>query len=171
MIHLSRRSLVAGAEALPALAVPAVAELDPTFAVIGAHRNALLDAMRATKFSNEMCSNDTRYPNAEAESRAADDAEQSTQFELSSVVPTTWAGVFALMEYVEALHTAEVGLPEDPAYYASVDDGDGDDHWIRRFEVDDLRSPHRGTQFRLPLIFLVMQNIRTALQSLSAAQS
>jgi hypothetical protein len=89
-------------------------------------------------------------------------------FELSSVVPTTEAAVFALMEYVEALHTAEVVLPEDSAYYASVDDGDVDDHWIRRFEVDDLLSPYRGTPFQLPLIFLVIKNIRTDRQSLSA---
>jgi len=146
-------------------------EPDPTFAMIEAHRNTLLHAMRATKFSKEMNLNDPRYPNAWAESRAADDAEQSAQFELSSVVPTTGGGVFALMEYVEALHTAEVWLPEDPAYYASVDDGDGYDLWIRRFEVDDLLSPHRGTPFQLPLIFLVMQNIHIALQSLSAVQS
>jgi hypothetical protein len=119
--------------------------------------------------ANEMNLNDPRYPNAWAESRAADDAEQ--RFELSSVVPTTGGRRHRLMEYVEALHTAEAGLPEDPAYYASVDDGDGYDHWIRRFEVDDLRSPHRGTPVQLPLIFLVMQNIRTALQSLSVVQS
>jgi hypothetical protein len=161
MIDLSRRSLVAGAAALPALAVPTVAvvaEPDPTFAVIEAHRDALLAAMRAMKFPNEMCLNDPRYPNAWAKSCAADDAEQSAQFELSRVVPTTWGGMFASMEYVEALHTGEVGLPEDPAYYASVEDGDGYDLWIRRFEVDGLLSPDRGTPFQLPLIFLVMQN-------------
>jgi hypothetical protein len=171
MTHLSRRSLVAGAAALPALAVPAVAEADPTFAVIEAHRNALLDAMRSLKFLNEMYSTDPRCPNAWAKNLAADHAEEIAQFELSSVVPTTIDGVFALMEYIEGLHTAKVGLPEDAVYYASVDDGDGYDPWIRRFEVDDLRSPHSGTPFQLPLIFLVMQNIRTALQSLSAVQS
>jgi hypothetical protein len=171
MTHLSRRSLVAGAAAVPALGVPAVAEPDPTFAGIEAHRNALFDTMRATKFANEMRANDYRYPKAWAESRAADDVEQGAQFKLSSVVPTTWGGVFAWMDYVEALHIAEVRLSEDPAYCASADDGDGHDLWIRRFEVDDLRSQHRGTPFQLPLIFLVMQNIRTAQQSLSAVQS
>jgi hypothetical protein len=35
----------------------------------------------------------------------------------------------------------------------------------------DKPSPHHGTPFQLPLIFLVMQNIRTALQSLPAVQS
>jgi hypothetical protein len=164
------------AAALPALAVPAIADVttepDPTFAVMEAHRNPLFDAMRATKFRNEMLLNDPRYPKAEAEDSAASGAERSAQFELANVVPTTWAGVFALMEYVEALHTAKVALPEHPEYYASVDDDQcGCDHWISKFEVDDLVSPHHGRPLQLPLIFWVMQSIRAALQSLSAVQA
>jgi hypothetical protein len=71
----------------------------------------------------------------------------------------------------EAFRRAEddTGTALTVSYYASVDDdGGGCDHWIRKFEVDDLLSPHRGTPLQLPLIFLVVQNIRTALQSLSA---
>ena len=166
MSCLSRRSLVATGAALPALAVPAIAivaaaEHDPTFAVIEAHRSALLEAMRATKFWNEMCPSDPRYPIARAESSAAGKVDRSAQFELANVVPTTRNGVFALMEYIEALYTAKIALPEDPAYYAS---GGADNYWISRFETDD---PDHGIPLQLPLTFWVMRNVRTALKSLS----
>jgi hypothetical protein len=42
-------------------------------------------------------------------------AEDDAQWELANVVPTTFAGVLALLAHLDDLYTGAIALPEDPA--------------------------------------------------------
>ena len=171
MSELSRRSIVAGASALPALAIPAAAPIalpDPTFAVIETHRNALLSAFRAGKIICETPNDDRTKEGDLVEARAYALADEVT-YKLSEVVPTTFAGVFALMEYVDGLHVGKVQLPDERNDWFSAWDDEGG--WVRgqTYQGDGLVSPFNGEPFDLPLIFWVMRNVQTALRSLTGA--
>jgi hypothetical protein len=179
MSELSRRSLVASASALPALAIPAVtfpaqAETlplppDPVFAIIDAHRTALLSAMRATKIICET-PNDQRTKEGDLAEDRADAAEREATWELIGVVPTTFAGVFGLMEYVDELHIGKIALPEEPnQWFVAWDDGGRLKACTFEDADDKLVSPFNGEPLDLPLTFWVMRNVQTALRSLTGA--
>jgi hypothetical protein len=100
---LSRRSIVAGAAALPVAAVPAIAsviEPDPIFAAIEAHEVTFTHYVRMSEIVSSMLLDTPGYEQAEQadEEAAADDLDAA--MELAAVVPTTTTGVLALMDYV-----------------------------------------------------------------------
>jgi hypothetical protein len=127
--HLNRRTILAGAAAVPTLAIPAAgaastfataSEPDPVFATVAAHREAFVEHMRAARLDGKLMRSD---PGAEASGAAldaADEALEGATVELSVVVPTTMAGVVALLRYLEEFQEQAIELPEDPRRWHRV---------------------------------------------------
>jgi len=104
----SRRAVLAGAAAIPALSLPAIAQADPTFAAIERHRlaeRAYVDAWKGI---------DPGLETEEAErlkQRAQKLGKESWKqyAALLQVTPTTTAGCAAALLYINQ-HTAEYGI-------------------------------------------------------------
>jgi hypothetical protein len=97
----SRRSLVTTAATLPALAIPTVAltstEVDPIFAAIEAHRRAWTENEReCSKLDEATHAGDDQ---AKRRGRQLLEAVDATADALVDILPTTLAGVAALLEY------------------------------------------------------------------------
>ena len=95
MTTLTRRGLVAGTAALPALSSSALAVHDPAFAAIARHREAY--AAHAKLF-NRWDGRNQDPPAALA--RAAGNAEAKALNALLGTTPTTLAGAVALCRYI-----------------------------------------------------------------------
>jgi hypothetical protein len=125
---VSRRTILAGAAALPALTAPAVAlaasgtvpaemvpaELDPIFAAIDAHRQAFLKQIASClKKSNLM---DGTPEHDAADDEHADDwvDYHNASIDLLDIEPTSIAGVLALLDYVQQLNDGALVSPDDP---------------------------------------------------------
>jgi hypothetical protein len=127
---LNRRTILAGAAAVPTLAIPtagaasafaAASEPDPVFPTVTAHREAFVEHMRAARLDGKLMRSD---PGAEATGAAldaADEALEGATLELSKVVPTTMGGVMALLRYLEEFQEQAIELPEDPRGWHSGD--------------------------------------------------
>ena len=156
----SRRSILAGAAALPALAMPAIASVtvDPIFAAIGRHKITFLASMEASSVRSETINAEWSplydhdlYRRAEVTSRWANRAERRAALALTTIRPTTMAGVQALLEYVDAFTAGAFKLPSDPEGWYSgpihwpsdqFDDGSG----IDRFGLDVISNVCRSMQ-------------------------
>jgi hypothetical protein len=168
MSKLSRRSLVTAAATLPAIAIPAIAnagpEPDPVFAAIAAHRQAYVGYLKAAAREHE-----NNYDGAalKAALAAASEAEGSTEQELAGVVPTTMAGVIALLRYCEEFEEQALALPEDPKNWHS---GDPDCASLLnvRLEHATLLDKGSGEPLAPPIAYWIMRNVREALQSVGA---
>lgn len=96
----TRRAILAGAAAVPALAVPAIAaEPDPIFAALEAHKaawHAYIDFIRAPAYAGVV-----RVP-PDLEQRAVEllDEAHSVAETMLDVRPTTVGGVIALLDYL-----------------------------------------------------------------------
>jgi hypothetical protein len=109
MSNLSRRSLVASAASLPALAVPAVAvaasaEPDPVYTLIEAHRRAYQTWSDAVDVQFGLRRDDPRLPAAEAETERLGVVKEGRFYDLSAASPTTVAGVAALLDHICDIH-------------------------------------------------------------------
>ena len=127
---LNRRASLAGAAAVPALAIPAAgaapafaaaSEPDPVFATVAAHRDAFVEHMRAARLDGKLMRNDPRAEATGAALDAADEALEGATLDLSEVVPTTMAGVVALLRYLEEFQEQAIELPEAPRQWHSGD--------------------------------------------------
>ena len=175
--QLNRRVMLAGVAAAPVLAIPApgaastfaaASEPDPVFATVAAHREAFVEHMRAARLDGKLMQS---HPGAEASGAAldaADEALEEATLELSEVVPTTMAGVVALLRYLEEFQEQAIELPEDPRSWHS---GDHDALLAETYQHPNLVDKFSGEPLELPFTYWVMQNVRTALQSLVTVQS
>jgi hypothetical protein len=173
----NRRTILAGVAAVSALAIPAAgaastfaaaSEPDQVFATVAAHRGAFVEYMRAARLDGKLMRSD---PGAEATGAAldaADEVYQEATWKLSEVVPTTMAGVVALLRYLEEFQEQAFELPEDPRGWHS---GDHDALLTETYEHPNLVDKFNGEPLELPFTYWVMQNVRTALQSLVTVQS
>jgi hypothetical protein len=131
MPTINRRSLVASAAALPALAMPAAAdqlahEPDPIFAAIEKYRVADATFIAHCYYEDNLAGsghklspapNDFRTP----EMVAAVEASRAARAELAKTAPTTLAGMVAYLDYVAS---ASDKLDE---LLFEHDDGEGND--------------------------------------------
>jgi hypothetical protein len=113
MSKLSRRSIVASAAALPALAVPAVAiatitEPDPVFAAIEAHRDAFMRNKRDNRTAGELVTNTPEEKAAAATEQKTYKLYHTQCFALASTIPTTMAGIVALTAYVDDFRAGKI---------------------------------------------------------------
>jgi hypothetical protein len=128
-LETSRRSLVVGAAAMPALAVPAVAAIEPDeiYAAIEAHSRAYdryIAALHAADVKDlEEIEGD---PERAAEivridqlKKVADDAsteERRLLWDLVSTVPDTFMGVTAVLAYLRTKENGSLGTLMDVEY-------------------------------------------------------
>ena len=127
-----------------------------------------MEHMRAARLDGKLMLSD---PGAEATGAAldaADEVYQEATLELSEVVPTTMAGVMALLRYLEEFQEQAIELPEAPRQWHS---GDHDALLTETHEHPNLVDKFNGEPLELPFTYWIMQNVRTALQSLVAVQS
>ena len=143
-------------------------EPDPVFATVAAHREAFVEHMRAARLDGKLMRSDPRAEATGAALDAADEVYQEATLELSEVVPTTMAGVVALLRYLEEFQEQAIELPEAPRQWHS---GDHDALLTETYEHPNLVDKFNGEPLELPFVYWVMQNVRTALQSLVAVQS
>src|SRR5262245_7677084 len=120
MSALNRRSALTALAAAPVLSIPAIvtaAEPDPIFAAIEAHRAAFLEwcrlgeiASRTVDFGPDYCP--AIHNPIHAAGREAQGASLDAAMELVNTVPTTMAGVLALIEYVADFNEGKFGYEE-----------------------------------------------------------
>jgi hypothetical protein len=121
----TRRAIMAGAAALPVLAAPATAvsktevAVDPIFAAIETHRAAFVASMGPCKIWNETVGGTAEYDAIMEAARTADDVACEAANILTELAPTTFAGVSALLDYVEDFNAHQVVLPDDPEEWFS----------------------------------------------------
>jgi hypothetical protein len=111
MSNLSRRSLVASAAALPALAVPAMAEQNPQSGHVT--DDPIYAAIEHYKYWNQRTDElwDDR-PSPEAE--AARDAAVNARWRLCDTAPASWTGLVALLDFAMSEQARlECPLPDD----------------------------------------------------------
>ena len=161
MSNLSRRSLVASAAALPALAAPAVAvaaftEPDPIFAAIEAHRVAFMRNKRDSRTASELAINTPEEKAAAATEQKTYKLYRTQCFALASTIPTTMAGIVALTAYVDDFRAGKIALPEDPEWTS-------DWFWLGEWDDGAIEKDDEPPSYA----FLMMRNIGTALQRLA----
>ena len=86
------------------------ASADPIFAAIEAHRAAYVDLSRALSVLGKLPPTDPGYEEANAIAETADDEVFRSAHDLAKIMPTTLAGVVALLEYIHFFNQG--GLPE-----------------------------------------------------------
>ena len=149
---MSRRSMIAGAAALPAATVlPALAlaaEPDPIFAAIEAHKAANVTYSRVCQISSDMRLDNPDYPDANAATVVAMHAERDAAVDLTRVAPTTRAGVAALLEYV---------LDDDRDY-------PGHEDWPTELTEPDVLD-YTGDPAVMPFHFWLLRSVRDALKT------
>jgi hypothetical protein len=164
--NLSRRAILAGAASVPALALPTIALAsagpDPAFAAIDAHRELFVRLMVAARHDSYLERGDEGKEEAEAAGTLARTAEDDARWELANVLPTTFAGVLALLAYLDDFYTGAFVHPDDPQNWYSCEED-----WLSTFADEDIVDKFSGEPIRLPLIFWITRNIRTALQEMA----
>jgi hypothetical protein len=163
----TRRAVLAGAASLPALAAPrafaSIPSADPIFAAIERHKSAYRHSMECGRISvhtNDVKSSPGYDPVlCKAVLRANDDADHATTdaaFALTTIRPTTMAGILALIHYVEAFNAGAFFLEPNPGA-----------------KVDDWRSapmfwPETKDDDEIDLFgYAVLANIRCALEAMA----
>ena len=137
---------------------PALARLassDPIFAAIAAHRAAYRRFGSAVDISASLHPSDPRNQEAEDVTSAASEALESAATELTTILPASFAGVLALLSYVDDFSHGE---PDESEYFLWPDELTNDD----LFDAD-------GRQLTMPFQFWIMRNIYITLQKLGRA--
>jgi hypothetical protein len=100
----SRRAVLVGAAALPAMSLTAIAaETDPIFAAIDNARSTRTEYSAVNNISGNMSSSDPGYEEADARTYRAGDVMWEAQHALFDTTPTTAAGAIALIGQVEEI--------------------------------------------------------------------
>ena len=80
--------------------------------------------------------------------------------ELANVVPTTFAGIFALSQHMEELYSGALALPENPKNWNSTPER-------ITFADEEMLSKFNGEPIELSLPFWILRNVASALQKLA----
>src|SRR6202451_1513259 len=156
---LNRRTILAGAAAVSVLTLPAAgvasmpvaaSEPDPVFAMVAAHRETFVEHMRAARLDGKLMRSDPGAEATVAAPDAADEAYQEATWKLSKVVPTTMAGVVALLRHLEEFQEQAIELPEDPRGWHS---GDHDALLTETYEHPNLVDKFNGEPLELPFVY------------------
>ena len=175
MANTSRRAILAGASVLAAAAsvpisacaaVPshgAISDPDPIFAAIERHKIAFrlsqeagrvasvtVDAKWSPEYDEALC-----RANKAADEDAEADAAQAAR-KLTTIQPTSVAGVLALIRHVEAFN--------DGAYYLAPKDGSTINDWRSR----PMHWPESADEDEIDLFgYFVLANVRRALEAMA----
>lgn len=183
----TRRAVLAGAASLSALAIPALAAPpstpDPIFAAIERHRQSALEFYRQVAIEAELDEiipfekrknyhvedrdnpdvgrdDDPRWTAFRKTYDIASDEKESSAIELTDTVPTTMAGVVALLAYLDSFARGAVRVSETnySSYLHLPDD-----------LFDESVVDHRGRPVELPFSWWIMRNVQTALVRLNSS--
>jgi hypothetical protein len=134
--NMNRRAMLAGAAAVPAIAIaPSVAlagEPDPVFAAIGNYQRADAAFIARAMLEDELAEAGIRLANASGEHQTAEmvvvvNASKAARAALARTVPTTPAGLIAVTQFVREqscdiyLFDDEIGDNECRAFVASIE--------------------------------------------------
>jgi hypothetical protein len=157
-LSTNRRALlttVCGAVAAAVVDMPAVAATvpDPIYAAIEEHKAAHIAFSSAVAVSGVLFPDHPDYQLANA--AAAGDAAMQTAIDITAIVPTTIAGVVALLGYIDAFNRGEIVA--------------GSEHhlWPSELMDDDILTV-KGYALEMPWPFWIMRNVQAALQRISA---
>jgi len=171
----SRRAILAGIAAIPAAtSLPAIAtaatEPDPIFAAIERHKVAFPISMAASsvrmgtvdaKWSSEY--DPVKLEKAEAARSAADDEAGDAAFNLTLIEPTTFAGIVALIDYMEEFNQGQFRLEgEEDEWFSAAYMWPAADQF--EFEGHDERHDPDG---ELGMAYAILLNVRDALRALA----
>ncbi|RIK96387.1 MAG: hypothetical protein DCC74_10500 [Proteobacteria bacterium] len=145
---------LAANEASPRGHIESKAAVDPIFAAIENHRHAICELYRTEDEHPD--DDDSEYV------RAAHSHMDDTAIELTNVRPTTMAGIFALLTYVNQINTGKVHLPGYPDRHTE------EEFWPCELSDDSVKNP-RGRVLELPFPYWIMENIRAAILEIRAA--
>jgi hypothetical protein len=172
--NLSRRTLIAGAAVLSTTAAvattvavpsaPAAAPPDPIFAAIERHKEAFRPSLEAARVKLNTVSAEwaenydaAAHEAAEAAAVVTSEAEEDAANALTTIRPTTMAGILALIRYVAEFNAGAFFLepwPED-----TVADWQSAPHlWPASFDDDGIDM----------FGYSVLANVRTALEGLAS---
>jgi hypothetical protein len=156
----SRRAVLAGIAAAPALAAPALALSgpDPIFAAIERHKAAFrvsqeTGRIRSSTIDNERAAgyDPVQCKAAIEASGAADDAVDAAADALITIRPTTMAGVLALIRYVEAFNGGAFFL----------------EPWPGRTVRDWQSAPSSSINSGQNIGYAILANVGSALEALA----
>lgn len=154
---LSRREAVGlslgGVVAIAAGGAALASTPDPIFAAIEAHKAAHHRFSRALDVSASLYPSDPRHDQAQELTGAAGEALESAGIHLTDVLPTSFAGVIALLSYVDDFNCGKIGHSE---------------HYLWPDEiVDENVLDENGDHLALPFPFWIMRNVHRTLQGLA----
>jgi hypothetical protein len=154
---LSRREAVGlslgGALAIAAGGAALANASDPIFAAIEAHKAAYHRFSRAVDVSASLYPTDPHYEQAQESTGAASETLESAGINLTDVLPTSFAGVIALLSYVDDFNRGKIGHSE---YFLWPDE-----------IVDETVLDESGEHLALPFPFWIMRNVHRTLQGLA----
>jgi hypothetical protein len=140
-------------------------QTDPIFAAIERHRRLYLKQMASGQIAFHLHVGTPVHEAAAAKHKREDDACDSAAIALTTIQPTTLAGVLALMDYAAAFNTGRLFLPNDPEEWRSwPGDWPGDRHPALNDE-----TVLRAIDSDEPFAWFLMRNIRNALADLQDA--
>jgi hypothetical protein len=125
------------------VAIAASAEPDPILGVIERYHSALLLRFETGHVFARTSPEDSNYDAVYEDSEDAMERLTDAQLELASTVPTTLAGVVALLSYVKRHHHQEFVLPENPRHWYSTE------YFFESFQDEELLDRFN----REPLVF------------------
>jgi hypothetical protein len=134
----TRRAVLAGAAALPAISLPAIAtEPDPIFAAIERHKMAFRIEQETCRAEGHMDSSAPEYKATRAAVDVANDACNEAAYALAELEPTTKAGALALLKYVEEFNAGHFVLAETLALPRNQQWRSGATAWPEHIYYDD----------------------------------
>jgi hypothetical protein len=145
------RLSLGGAAAMATGAALAAAP-DPIFAAIEAHKAAYHRFSQAVDISGSLYHTDPRYEEAEKATTDASGALESAAIHLTNILPTSFAGVIALLSYVDDFNLGKMGHSE---YYLWPDE-----------LTDETVLDESGRHLSLPFPYWIMRNVHKTLQDL-----
>lgn len=136
-------------------------QIDPVFAVIERHKQALNAWFPKLDAVCRMHLEDPGFEAANRLSHSCDDVADEVEHEFLGLVPTTWAGVFALLKHIDDINRGEVGSlqPHGGCRTCYL-------QWPDDAYTDGETKTADGSLLEQEWPFWVMRNIRVALENL-----
>ena len=134
---------------------------DPIFAAIEAHQIAFMRNLQLSEIYSETAFDAPEHKLNQAVAKESQEADHDAAFKLADTVPTTMAGVPALIDYVREFNQGKFKLNDG---WAS-----GAIHWppTNLFDFEGLRGEPDED---LGMPYVVLLNVRAALANLSGGR-
>lgn len=124
MPKTTRRAVLAGAATIPALSILSLPALgnepdDPIYAAIERHKAAYIEQTYHSRICFHMSPNHPEYDAREEADSRPYEKRDAAAVDLANTQPTTLAGVFAFLEYIEQFNAGKFYNSVDPLNWHS----------------------------------------------------